>query len=485
MVFSSHYRRISQVAPSGSRGILFRICLRIFPSSWVSFLRLPYWPSSSAFLSVVVSLAGAALLTLAAPAPASADILYSQTADGSGSTSTPTTSDYYTKVGSFSWPVTGQFGGDVQIYWEGKGGTLGQEFTFRMSTTTCTNNPSSIGNFTATAARVVSNDGAYHANQQYFSTSTLTIPAFTTVCVYATSNVGIGGNVPRVRTNAAGTQFYGEITKGEVTLDHTTRIIESLPVNGSVVATTTTGTIGATVWVNGDDWATAGFNDWQITARIISPGTEFGGGVTQPPVTIPITDSGLSAVSTTTYENGNTISFQQQGVYQVQYLLQKPAGGLLNYLLGIRWDTVAASSTRFVAGTSTAAEDLFSQLSDNIAGFSSEASSTLTVLGCFTFDIGKCLIYIFQPDRVAGYSDLLSFQNFPDRLSKKPPFGYWTQATALLSTTTASTTPPVYFLGAAAVAEWLTVLVGGISNIILLLLAIWIFQRISYWDWHV
>jgi len=283
-------------------------------------------------------------------------------------------------------------------------------------------------------------------------------------------------NVYAVGT-AAGTQIFS-FWQGDAP-DLSTRIIETIPGAGSTIATSTIGTVGAEVNINASDFSDSGFRDWRILQSLILP-NGAGQDLATSLIVTYVSDSGITSTSTTKFANGSTISFEQIGRYSLRTDFQRPRTDFLSFIPGFYWQTMDSTTTVFTVSTTTNAQKLFDQFTQDMQNFSSNASSTISLGQCLALSIAGCFSYMFVPNT----QTLAQFTDLGAELGNKPPFGYWGAVRDLLATSTASTTPAGYLLGASAVYSWFAVFILGLGSVINLVLIVFIFKRISMWDWH-
>jgi len=263
--------------------------------------------------------------------------------------------------------------------------------------------------------------------------------------------------------------------------DSSTRIVSVTPANGTTVATSTSGTIGATIHVNPSEWVNSGF-DWYVQVQVVAQNvfnTQPGASPSLVGKTyrFPISAEGYASFSTTT-------DISSIGDYTVVTQIRKPTNlsNILGFFgFGSNSGVLAATTTVFTAATSTASDLLFKNYNKQLADFTNSASTTLSLSQCLELSIGGCFSYMFVPDTAV----VSQFSGLGADLGRKPPFGYWGLVKDVLATSTASTTPSAYLLGAESVGVWFAAFIFGLGSIIMLSVAVWIFKRLSAWDWHV
>jgi len=192
-----------------------------------------------------------------------------------------------------------------------------------------------------------------------------------------------------------------------------------------------------------------------------------------------ITSPGFFSTSTSVYVSGQPIIFSEIGRYSMTTNLQKPTPGFFNSILGATWETVDSTTTVFTLATATPAQQAAAAGAVAQAARCSIATSTsYSIWSCVNDGISSCVAQLFVPCDS-------SFQQFDDiDITKKPPLGYFTSVSGVFATSSSATTTPVALVGAAFVSTSLGSLIAGLGDIVLLVVAIWIFVRIAYWDWH-
>jgi len=297
--------------------------------------------------------------------------------------------------------------------------------------------------------------------------------------VYADNNSIF--NTTLTQSDAGGSEFYGYIQNGGTPPDGNvnTRIITVTPPNGTTVATSSAVTIGTEVYLSLNDYLNGG--NWSAQIELLQNNffdVQVGA---SPSLFTEVFRWSLAPGYT---ELSTTTEIMTVGSYTLRTTIRKSSviGSVLDFFgFGSSFGVVVSTTTQFYAARPSQFDVLSSTTRQALIDFSENASSTATLADCGNlFNISQCVAYFVQPSAgsISQYSDL------GEDLSRKPPFGYWTLAKDMLSTTTASTTPGIALQGASAVAEWFAVLILGISNLILLVAAVWMFQRISLWDWH-
>lgn len=278
----------------------------------------------------------------------------------------------------------------------------------------------------------------------------------------------------------AGALFAYIATDGDSFTGGPSRILSVAPISGSTLATSTSGSYTATVSINPDDRAATGYQTpWRVQANVIASA------VSRPVVNISYLGSGIISSSTSYYANGNAIDFNSIGIYTVRWQLQKPTTGFFDFLFGNTYDTVDSTTTTFIVSTTTAAENFFRGLRESASAFVSNASSTLSWDSCVHLAIIDCVQYLFVPSGE-------SFSQFDDiDITHKPPIGYFFASKDIFATTTASTTvntggqDSLTFYVFGWIGNMFRPLTSIIGDIVMLIIAIWLFTRITRWDWSI
>jgi len=270
--------------------------------------------------------------------------------------------------------------------------------------------------------------------------ATSTIPAFT-------GHVRILGNSYTV---GAYNTIYGNTANGEHSLGlsyntncaqgsifaENTRIATTSPANQATVATSTPFSVGATGYVNADDFDTdlklrikityngslignagivAGLNSACFTASFGNLGflcsQLLGLDLTSVTQDFPITASGYFDISTTT-------SVLTGGQYTMNTSIIKPYFTVLGFEIGT--DTLVSYESSFIAGATSIYDDFVENvddfLNDSYSNF--DASSCNVVSG--SFNLGTCVVGLILPsgNTFAIYGQL------PDLLMTRFPFSY-------------------------------------------------------------
>jgi len=232
-----------------------------------------------------------------------------------------------------------------------------------------------------------------------------------------------------------------------------TEIVSVTPVNGSTIATSTTATIGAIVWVDPNQWTQDLSNNlgpYTLTIQVIPATAAQVAAVPSavqslyPKYTFTVENAGYSYFSTTT-------DASDPGTYQMQTEFTKSQtwyGQIFNFL---SFGTVSggnildATSTSFNAnrsliGTllSASTTAMIQQLfASSTASFATLSNECIPGLG---FDIGGCFALIFIPDTNALGAWLSLFKN---QFLSYAPWGYATRFITILTTSATSSSPVI------------------------------------------
>jgi len=485
MQLLSHYRTRSRVALLELRGRLWLISRPIsrslsalFSPSRLSLYSLVFSSTddrkATKWLTPIVFAFVLAIL----PSAVSADTIYEQLFDSTGEVAPNHTGTG--KVAEFTLSASSTITADAYGLAFVKSVALGFAGPVTLDIqlgTTCS------GTLVSFSASLPAADGLFH-ELNFPLASGLGVELGPGVYSVCSDNTSIF-NTTVMRADILDTNFYGFIQNGGTSpFLSDTRIVSTVPYAQQVVPTSTAATLGTSVFINAEDWTNSNF-DWFVRIRLTTGSqvtTQPNGVVTLPPnlaqrtYDFPITTSGGHFFSTTT-------DLSYNGRYTVVTSIRRPTtiGNILGFFgFGSDYGVVVSTTTSFVASTTNARDDIFEDLAESALDYLDNASSTLSISDCGSlFNIGQCLLYFVQPNP----QSISQFSGLGDDLSRKPPFGYWTAIKDILATSTASTTPNITMFGAATVVTWLAVLIAGIANIILLMVAIYIFQRIAHLDW--
>lgn len=328
--------------------------------------------------------------------------------------------------------------------------------------------------------------GAYFTQMQLFDSQNVTVsstaqgdyvvefagaPAMNPIWYY-TVTVGVSSGSCTASNSiygAPGTTGQYFIVSDTDLFDSSTRIDTVTPADGVTVATSTGLTLGATGYVNPVDYSdgmvlrlnisynyATGYNP-QTKTPLFQPSScpsnfaqnivSWAGGnapaifcewspngPTAARQDFPITSSGAFSVSTTT-------PILNLGRYSTTYSIVKPLVSILGINLGE--NTLLATSTRFVASTTSYYDKAQDQL-DTIISTVQSTTSAAVLNTCNplsgAFNAGTCAYGLVVPNS----SDLQTvWDKFQQFVLYKFPWGYATRLVAILSTTAATTTDPI------------------------------------------
>lgn len=263
-------------------------------------------------------------------------------------------------------------------------------------------------------------------------------------------------------------------------LDTHTRIVDGIPKDGATIATSTAASVGATTYINTDDFTTSDLTGWSVRV-VLSRNSSFFGCLTGSCAShtfsfpVDVTTIGLHDFATTT-------PLLTEGVYTEQIQIRHDTFFSGLPLLG-GLGVVTTRTTTFTVNTAQASDIVASTSVANLLGFSTTASSTATFTDCFTFNMSLCITYLFapQPDILQKYSDL------GDTIGRKPPFGYVPLLRGLLGSASSSTSTPAFAFTGPESAFFANVLVP-VDDILALatgvLLLFWLWHRFTRWEFH-
>jgi len=266
--------------------------------------------------------------------------------------------------------------------------------------------------------------------------------------------------------------------------NNSTRITAVVPPDQSVIATSSSATVGATVFVNASDFTTLlqSGNTWfvrvtyQLTAPAFSPAS-----IGKHSFDFPITDSGFSVFSTTT-----SILSAAQYTLTAQIRSSGLTGSILSFVSFGFLDpnVIAATSTTFLAASQSVYDQYLASSTATLKNFINNPfdflSSTSTASDCSFTDLPACVAALFSPDGAT----LLKYTTLGDTLTRKPPIGYFTAAGRLIASTTASSTASFSIPYASFVAGTLGTLEDGLAAVLWVLTGWWVFHRLRKFNFQ-
>lgn len=213
-------------------------------------------------------------------------------------------------------------------------------------------------------------------------------------------------------------------TEGEV-IDTTTRVVATEPDDLEVIATSTSATIGGTVYINPSEFDNA--DTWVVRVKYIKQ-SDLQAAVTYIDglatiLEFPISVSGESSYSTST-------PVTEVGRYTMVTQIRKETlfGSVIDWLGYSQYydpNAVVTYNSTFVAATTTAYDNFIDLTAGRIDTFI--ASSTISMSACTSwtsFSLGDCLDLMFIPQS-ALIADI--FTSFRDGFLRYAPFGYVTR----------------------------------------------------------
>ena len=233
--------------------------------------------------------------------------------------------------------------------------------------------------------------------------------------------------------------FQLEGTGGNFVSNNITQILSVVPAAGATVGTSTSGTIGASVYISTNDAQAGNFVQIQYAPYV---GSQTALASPQQAFTVirfPITGSGYYNLSTST-------PYLTVGQYLMQTTIQTPNWiyNVLNiYGLGslVGVNVLTSTSTNFVVQQLNG-YDIF-QASTTAAIEAYLASTTISLASCssFTsFNLGDCLNLLFIPQSQATLTVVTAFKN---QFLSYAPWGYVTRFITILSSGGTTTLPSI------------------------------------------
>jgi hypothetical protein len=228
--------------------------------------------------------------------------------------------------------------------------------------------------------------------------------------------------------------------------DLSTHIVYTNPLNA---ATTTidTQTIGAHVYVNPADYTPGMYLNIALTNQTI---TVLGGGALDAwnaatgnnGIQIPITSSGSSDISTTTFLTAT-------GTVQASWSIRSPTFfSSLPLGLGVLFspNTLYATSTTFIIGTTTPLDIALANSGQGVANYLLTGTTTpiLDFSGCSigaSFSFTGCLLNLIVPDQAAINLDL---QQARSGIATRAPWGYVYRLVTIFTASTTGTALPTF-----------------------------------------
>jgi hypothetical protein len=139
---------------------------------------------------------------------------------------------------------------------------------------------------------------------------------------------------------------------------------------------------------------------------------------------------------------------------------------------------IVSTTTSFTVSTTTTADILRTKdITSILTGLTASSTSVANITECLTLNLGDCMAALFYPDQSAydGWAQLeLLF-------GTKPPFGYFSALGGLIGGVASSTPDNA---GANVLRAGFAPLRAGISDILWLMVAIYIIIRLARWDWQ-
>lgn len=400
-------------------------------------------------------------MAILSPVLASADtLLYDQTTDNSGTNHVglgpnPGNNPKYSIVGTFTPTSDFNFyGSSTTIDFTAQNSQAGVSFDVWLATSTDDiHTPTDMPTFLQWNNIDYGSDGVVRQHSTQIGPNVCTptgciVHAGETVYVAIFSTQGISFSSQFVTTDVTGDNFYGQIYSGNTPVpDTSTHIVTVTPTDNATIATSTTATVGARIYVNTTEWVQAlaanngkWFVQMTITPSSVVTGIPSAAGAFDAAfgttvLTFPITTNGSTNFSTTT-------PLVDKGSYNVvTQIIQPPPYGNFFAWFGIGSARVLATkSTRFTVSEKTGFDTLQGSTTSIIDDFFASTSPQL-ISSCasFTgFNLGDCLNLLFIPQS----SDLGRVMNTLNTgVFAYAPFGYVTRMVEILSGQSTSTFP--------------------------------------------
>jgi len=176
-----------------------------------------------------------------------------------------------------------------------------------------------------------------------------------------------------------------------------------------------------------------------------------------------------------------TTPLSREGDYQITWSVQQPYLSLFGFNFFSK--TLTSTTTYLTVGSSTAEDLLYRAISGTSFG---STTATSTPSDCNLFKIGDCVNLLFIPS-----ADSLAFvklSQIKDTLTRKPPLGYFAAMASLFGNATTSATSTIALstgiFGSTIITDMLAPLRTGLSVLLWLILALWIFHRLRKWEFQ-
>lgn len=260
--------------------------------------------------------------------------------------------------------------------------------------------------------------------------------------------------------------------------DSTTRVVDSIPGNGSTISTSSLPTIGGTYFLNQNDFLTD-TSAWSLQVTVTwnkIQVNQYGAAnsLFKLDYSFPL------AVSNQIYSVSTTGPALDPGVYSEKVSIKKNTWGssVLSFLtFGFYDATVVDTKTfTFTVGTTSPYDVMLYTQDQALQDYYNNATSSSSFTDCLGFHLDKCVYYLFLPPT----QDSIEFQQLADQMQHKPPFGYIAVGVNLIGIVSSSSTTTLPVFGGTTTSLFR----DTISYALWLLFGFWMFNRIRMWDWQ-
>lgn len=280
-----------------------------------------------------------------------------------------------------------------------------------------------------------------------------------------------------------------DVPSSDPTFNDETRIISTVPDDKQVVSSTTAVNLSANGWLNSADVVEG--------SQSLSHGLSVGWYIQSIPVSVagcfvsicqtirqPLT--AIVATTSQSFLETTTTPALPRGLYVMDTSINK-ANTVLGFdsffgLFDFGYTTLATKRTTFVVGTTTASENYFLDRVSQPINVLNATSTAAALTSCLPvpayFDVRDCVKVLFYPSYQYSASTQWS------QISSRPPFSYWTDITTQLKDATTTATSTFSLIGAGFVATTFSTLINGLAYILWLLLLVWLFKRLSKWEFQ-
>lgn len=236
-----------------------------------------------------------------------------------------------------------------------------------------------------------------------------------------------------------------------------TRIIDTIPLNDAVIATSSPTTIGATIYILNSDYVDGMYLQMGFDNNTLSNG--IGGSALDAwntafeDIEIPITSSGYSTISTTTTFTNTGLTY---GSYKVIVPNSTPIVGFL-----FSDQTLALKTNQFTVVQKTALDLAMGSTTTALISALTTGTTTLNYLQACDFNLhfslAECLMGLVIPSNQVMQSNFVQIR---DGFLSSFPLGYVTRFVTILSGTATSSLPTISYTGSST-----NPVLGAIGNI--------------------